>query len=303
MATKTSSVLLGDVTTDARFQALVQFIDAALLAGGWVLSSDSGQANPATIAHPTVANTKQGYRIYKMGDTLQATSPVFMRIDFGSNSTVSTFAWWITIGSGSDGAGNITNVTFNGGARLQGFGMNSPSTTPGNSYASVGPARCAFAILVNNSAGAACYFLSVERSKDANGNDTGDGVMVFWSDYANGGNYFGPSFCRYVILAGGAQPAQETGLNYICSTTNPSDTFAPGDVGVGIPFCFKGVAQQPGMNLCIVSSLDVGAEGNFQIRMYGQTITFQHLNSVSIYKGLSGSANQDQYSRVCMRFD
>ena len=119
MAISLSTVLFPDNSTDANFRAWVQFVhDLLITTGGWVDPGDTGQLNIAAAAHPIAANTKVGYRIYRMDDTLQATSPVFMRLDYGSSATANQTGIWVTIGTATDGAGTIptANMRFNGGS-------------------------------------------------------------------------------------------------------------------------------------------------------------------------------------------
>lgn len=303
MATRFSPSLLADVTTDARLQANAQFIEDTLVsAGGWVVTADSGQTLPSALVHPTVANSKKGYRIYKMADTLQATSPVFVRLDFGSGPVASIFGLWITIGTGSDGAGNITGMLHNGGARAQGISTNTPGTGVGNSYGSADNGRFSFALYVGTSNFSFCQVFTLERSKSLGGSDTGNGLILIWSDYATG-NFAGPSHIKYLICAGGSQPAEEIGLNYSLPGVNPCETWFPGDSGLGVVIPFKGMAQQPGMNVVIVGSADMGPESNFKTIIYGRAVGYQHLNNVYVYKAIAGSQNGDNNARACIRYD
>ena len=87
-----------------------------------VRTADTGQVNLEAMTAPdwTVASTSMGYLIYRFDDVLQATKPVFLRIEFfsfiwsqGNNGTgyqgQGCFHTRITVGTGTDGAGTITN--------------------------------------------------------------------------------------------------------------------------------------------------------------------------------------------------
>jgi hypothetical protein len=304
MATEFTSTLVSDVTTDAKFIAIVQFVEDTLVGGGWVVTGDTLQTLPSAMVHPTVANSKKGYRIYRMNDALQATAPVFVRFDFGSAPTLTVFAYWITIGTGSDGFGNITGIVHNGGARLQGVSTNNTGGAfTGNSYGSAAPNRFSISMFALPQGASYVQTFMLERSKDFSGNDTSDGLIFIWQDYATG-SLPGPSHIKYLILAGGTQPNEDTGLNYNLSTNNPTETWIPGDVQAALPFPFKGVAQQPGMNMVIIAVNDCSAEGNFTINLYGRVVAYQQLNTVTVYKGLSGAIGvQDINGRVAIRYD
>lgn len=300
MATRTSSSLLPDNSTDAHFRAWAGFIEDTLVTtGGWVVTGDTGQTAPASLAHPTIANTKQGYRVYRMADTLQGTSPVFMRIDFGSTATINNPGFWVTIGTGSDGAGTITGIVWNGGASATPNVGNSSNTTSltNNSYGSADTNRASLALFVQSNANYHLVFC-IERTKDATGADTGVGLLI---------GYVPPALAtlsrsRYIVLAGGSQPTEETGLSYILTQKNPSETFGS-DIGCGIVIPFKGVAQQPGTNVMIVNSNDVSTEGQFTLTLYSSSRTYQQLNALVPVKALSGSNANDSNSRCGIRYD
>jgi hypothetical protein len=299
MATRFSSII-PDCSTDANFRPIVQFIEDTLVTtGGWVVTSDTGQATLSTITHPTVANTKQGYRIYRMADSLQSTNPVFMRLDFGGSANPVVFGMWVTIGTGSNGSGTITGIAWNGGASATPNVANSGnSASAQNAYGSASTNRACIAIGIMGSVSNCQTVFTIERSKDSSGNDTGDGLLLCYNLITTTLNQ-----SRYIILAGGTQPTAE-GLSYVLTARNPSETFAPGDIGVGIVVPMKGVAQQPGMNVMIVNSSDVGAQGSFSMTVYGATHTYQHLDAMILpQKATAGSAVNDSNARVCIRYE
>jgi hypothetical protein len=300
MATRTSSTLLPDNSTDAHFQAWAQFIEDTLVTtGGWVHSTETGETAPGSLVHPTTANTKKGFRVYKMNDSLQGTNPVYMRIDYGSSGAANTPGIWLTIGTGSDGAGTITGIVWNGGSSSTPKIASSSNTTSltNNSYGSADTNRVTIGLFTQNNANYPLIF-GIERTKDATGADTGTGLLlVYLAATATTVNT-----SRMVLLAGGSQPTAETGLSYVLTRQNPSETFGA-DIGCGIVIHFKGVAQQPGANWMVVNSSDVSAEGQFTLTLYGASRTYQHLNATNPTKALAGSSASDTNARVGMRYD
>lgn len=96
--------------TNVQFQAWVtEVVTALFTALGVTQTSDTGQINPATVAAPSAANASQGYVIGRFNDTLQATSPIFFKLEFGSGSAAADPQMYLTVGSGSNGSGTITN--------------------------------------------------------------------------------------------------------------------------------------------------------------------------------------------------
>jgi hypothetical protein len=100
-------------TTDADFRAWGSALSAAMQTCGLLQATDTGQINWVTVARPVGNNTVAGYEIYKFTDALQATSPVFIKLEYGTGSTSTNFgapALWLTVGQGSNGAGTLTGV-------------------------------------------------------------------------------------------------------------------------------------------------------------------------------------------------
>ena len=81
MATDTRS-LSAYLADNATFQAWATGIDDQIKDMGWVQTSDTGQVDVTTVARPA-AGAYAGYRIYRMDDSLQSTSPVFLKLEYG----------------------------------------------------------------------------------------------------------------------------------------------------------------------------------------------------------------------------
>lgn len=155
----------------ATWQARCQAIHNQLLALGLVATADTGQIDLTTAAKPSAANASAGAKMYRFSDALQATKPVFIRVEYGTASgTSGTFGLWMTVGYSTDGANNINSVNS---GRLQ----VSPGSTGGQGglthYGSGANNRLAW--FTTGAGGTAGMF--VERAKDANGNET-DGIIV-----------------------------------------------------------------------------------------------------------------------------
>jgi hypothetical protein len=114
MATHSTTAAF-DHSSDAGFQVWMQAFHDCFEFSGQILqvTSDTGQYNPSDIATATrpSTNTPWGYRIYAFNDTAQTTAPIFIKIEYGTGGSSSQAAFWWTVGTGSDGAGNITGVT------------------------------------------------------------------------------------------------------------------------------------------------------------------------------------------------
>lgn len=301
MATRVSTTLHPDCSTDLNFRAWTQFIEDTLVAtGGWSVTSDTGQTVPSTMAHPTGNNQAVGYRIYTMSDSLQSTAPVFMKVEYGQSPFAGSIpGTWITIGTGSNGSGTITGVMM--ARTLVGPVTNfSDPAFITNSYGSAASNRAGWGLFIQTSQSCVMCF-SIERSKNALGADTGDGLLLLYTGAVR------PALetSRYLSYQIAVQPAIEQGLSYILTSSNPTQTLG-GDIGLGVISHFRGIAQQPGTNMVIVNSGDVGGQGSFTATIYGLARTYQQLDS-RLPPGQATTnntgSNEDANRRCCMRFD
>lgn len=191
MATLTGTTA-PDVLTLASYRKWVQFVHDAFLAMGWVKTADTGQADPATIALPgTAANTYTGFEIFRMNDVLQATAPVFVKVEYGrGGATVNAASVAVTVGRGTDGAGVIIGVLF---LRT----MVNATTTGGSAteypcYASGDTGSICLAmwpVLSGNST----FLFAIERSRDTGGASTADALLIVLA--SNGANSANGSVC------------------------------------------------------------------------------------------------------------
>lgn len=89
MATATTTA--SAISNDATWRERHKFISDLLTAGGIPKTADSGQIDLTTATQPGSNNTAAGYEIRRFADTLQATKPIFFKIEYGrdggANST------------------------------------------------------------------------------------------------------------------------------------------------------------------------------------------------------------------------
>lgn len=181
--------------TDAEYRAWVQTIHDFLAGVGLVQTGDTGQINPATVLKPSVLTAPNGYEIWRLNDALQGASPVLFKIEYGASNPLANPMIWLTVGTATDGAGNLIG---NKSTRL--IGNTTPFTAPRSWYGSGDSSR--FTIAIHPEVGDAGYwYFGIERTKDANGNDTGEGVTLFKSSYDSGNP--GNLQHQTIVLTGG----------------------------------------------------------------------------------------------------
>lgn len=161
---KTSASLAYLNSSNANFQAWAGMIHNALISGGWIDTLDTGSTDPTSATAP--ANGSYIFKVYKMGDTLQATSPCFMKIRYGSSGASLQASMGVTLGTATNGSGTLTNATteiLSAGATIFASSAVCYVSTDTNRFS------CAmFTTATNNSTS---FSFQVERSHDNTGAD------------------------------------------------------------------------------------------------------------------------------------
>lgn len=303
MATKTDSALVTPMTTDAHFRAIATFVhDLLVTTGGWVNTSDTGQVDLTTVTKPAGANTKAGYKVYRMADTLQSTSPLYMKLHYGTAGGATAPGIWFTLSSSTNGAGGPTGTVYwNDDATTVPTCSSNPSAAVA-SIESRGAAGTGWAVFrLFDQAGAnlpAVMGFAIERTKDSSGADTASGWLLHWM-----GSNTGVWTKQLYIPAGTAPPTAENGLQMIVSSNNPSALGA--DVGISVPIPVYGYARQPGLNLIAAKSSDVSASTSLAFTFYGATHTYLFPGSTTVTQANSAAAagNGITNTRVAIRYE
>jgi hypothetical protein len=166
---------LGD---DATFRTWGSGLAAQLAAIGLVKTADTGQINWATVTRPVSALA--GYEIWRFNDTLQATKPVFVRVDYGA---LGDRPWLeVRVGTNTNGAGTLTGQVgtlrdINGNASKT-AGVTLPSYCSGSS------SRLNLCTNLDAASSSFSIIMLIERTKTSAGVDTGDGIVTFDSSAA-----------------------------------------------------------------------------------------------------------------------
>lgn len=304
MTTAVTSTVF-DMTSDAAFRTWVQEVITMLFTTlGVTQTADTGQINTATVTRPGAANTSAGYVVGRFNDTLQATAPIFFKLEFGTGTTgLTTPQMWITVGTGSNGSGTITGIV---GTRVSAGRTTINSTvTP---YSNRGCYSTALGVLwftlKQGSPGAnerCASGFAIYRSIDSTGAPTADGFMLL----TNSGIATG------VTASGNAQAISNlTGLAYTSSAPwvtasstawgifpfVPSTSSYGGNAQIGPVFQFTpiiGVAAALG--LCCISEIPVGSTAS-GVTLVGSTAR-TYINAgtlvgdVSTITSVSGSSS------------
>jgi hypothetical protein len=253
-------------SSDALFRAWGKGISDALAACGLVKTGDTGQIDWSSVAHPTSTSSMMGYEVWTFNDALQATAPIFIKIQYGSESNgANNPGITLDIGHASDGAGNLTGTT----ATQRVFGCSTNSTSTAATFISSDGGRLNLAFVANLTSGFSFY---IERTRDDSGVATGDGVdIVCWGSH--GGTGFGSQ--QYLPASGNPNPATPN-TSLFCCSPNSSSTVYGKNMGLFPIFPCLGYPGNPTMGALVYLNAEIGAAGGtlIAVTMYGTSHTF-----------------------------
>jgi hypothetical protein len=215
--------------TQASFIDVWSAFSAALTTVGFLKTTDTGQVDWASNpAHPATT-TFPYYEIRKFSDALQATAPLFMKIEYGMTANTNIIRF--QLGTATDGAGNLTKqlsavFTLSGSA----------TTTTGQCYVSYGDGRVSWTLWPT--VASAAQTVSVARTVNDDGSPNGDGFNVVTGSNAKQQ--------QFVPSEGGGAPFPITPLtNYVCSAPGTGTGNAGTIVSVYPVFPFRGYNDNP----------------------------------------------------------
>lgn len=207
--------------TTAFREFITRMTDVFSLAG-WVNTNASGSINPTTV-NAVSANNIAGYQVWRFNDTLHNNGyPVFVKVEYGSgpgNFSINYQAGlWLSAGFRHDGTASISVTGINGvGSTPRGTGVliqGDQTVRRTIRFCCISGSDSAAIIGEENNNGAVAF--SVERTKDANGNSTNEGVVVSYFNNIWIEN-FRSSHMLYSYNTASFTPVEETSPNYILS--------------------------------------------------------------------------------------
>lgn len=268
MATSNQTLTLSATITDAEFRAVSQFIANTMETGGIIKTSDTGQVNLTTMTFPVANYTAAGYEIRRFSDALQATAPIFMKIEYARGGGANFFDIFLTLGTGSDGAGNITGIKY---SRTQ---LNLATNFTSSSCLISAGASWVIFMLGTNSSGLGVF--SLERAKTSTGADSNRGLYLLTNKP--------PQQCRFIDYTGVSSPINEgSSGGCFAPAQATSGLHSSGNVAV-YPFYFFGAGETMPPSRNLVGGFDANfTDGSsYSVQLYGQTQT--------MYKPLSGGS-------------
>jgi hypothetical protein len=163
---------------DAGFQTWATELYDEVIAAGMVQTPDTGQLATPVVASLPATNTAAGYWMLRMNDSQQGSLPLFVKMEPGTASTAGRPSLWVTVGTGTDGAGNLTGIVSSRNIAFANAALTS-TVTNYPSYICCTEGAFWFAFKIGSSANTARTFV-LARSSGANGLPNAEGATCYW---------------------------------------------------------------------------------------------------------------------------
>jgi hypothetical protein len=283
-------ISIADNGTSDRFRDWGKKLSDAMEAVGFIKTADTGQIDWSTVLMPDAARTYMGYEIRRFTDALQDSSPVFVKIEYGSCAYNKVKPGMrITVGQGSDGEGNLTGFVSSY------FYINcygSADTSEYSSHISGDGGRINLGTWLAASSNSSGAFW-IERMKDSSGNPTADGVHICSS--VNNDNHGTTSAAQFLPVA--AEPYPLSPGKFMCAIPSTSNmTTYSENIGIFPVYVNLGCAGNPDLGGLVIS-LD-------ELQSSGAMMTINILGSNHNYiiiRGLSFAAAGNSSCNVLLR--
>lgn len=241
-----------DQTGTPNFQLWGKDISDTLALIGLVKVATAGEIDWTTVTRPS--SGVAGFEIWRFNDAMQATAPIYIRLEYGVIGSTSINAWF-TVGTSVSGAGVLGGVTSD--PQVAWRDLRPPATEVRDNYA------CAVSGTVwmcrhmkPTTAGTdAAMFFAVVRTCDADGLPNGEGCAVYGSGSGTGSG--GPTVTVQVLRF--SAPAGKQQLVPTPSTAYIPQAIAASTVG-GVPQVFLLFICVPKMRAHATMGLMVFAE-------------------------------------------
>lgn len=221
MTTLTWTTALNHANT-AGWRATHSELSANLTAVGAPKTADTGQVDWTTNNKPTTAGTPR-YEIRYLNDSLHATTPIYFKLEWDNSDSGGTVPYmFLTVGTGSDGSGNITGIVTSRVQICLGELLSSSVIARASYLCGIsgylGLSYKRYAQINGVSAPIGFSFFAISRFRDASGTPIDGGFYVYYSSAtANHQTYRftvntalstavddGNSICFFPGLVGGA---------------------------------------------------------------------------------------------------
>lgn len=279
-----------DHTSDAGFRAWGsefsgQLSSVGTTSGCLTRTADTGQINWVTVNRPGT-NTAGGYENWQLTDSLGVSSPIYIKLEYGTGSGATIPAIWITVGTGTNGAGTLTGNTT---TRVQACLPSTPASTvtnyPNYVCASEGYLGSVLKLGAATNGQPSGYFFVV-RPCETDGTLRSDGVVVYFY-----GTSSASVVCESLNLVSGTKYGNTTNNKSFCMIPNEVVSTA---VGSDI-FSFRHFTAYPHVysnnGLCTVLCNEMSQHAADSVALNGATPhTYLQLGADGTPRGITSAA-------------
>lgn len=260
--------------SNAAFQSWSTKMHGLIVNAGWVQTADTGQVNVATAALPA-ANAYSGYRVYALADASQAAAPIFCKVEFGNGATTGRPQLRVAFGTGSSGAGALTNTSTVQTLTCSATGT-SGVTRPGYACGLTGVA----AVWTGQGVAADTIGFAVERWRDSDGVVTALG----WTYLA-----YGPATVAEQTYRVGVGWRTATARFSCVSPVGTTAVEGP-DVGLFPHIPVHGLGKRPGLMFVAHFAADIAAPSTFTASRYQVVRTYRAMGlAIAAWSPLGGT--------------
>lgn len=266
--------LIENVISWAAIQAVCQPFHSWLSTIGWVQTADTGQIDfTAGSGSLPAISTGGAYQIWKFGDSLQSTAPYFFRFEWGGGVyDGQSLAMALTVGTATDGAGNITTQAS---SRMI-ISTAAKYLVTNLCYMSGDVDRVAFGMF-DGPVGSESFFIGIDRSRNSSGTTTGTNCHVFMAGQAiatSGTSNTGAWSCS-VPQSGTVDSS--CGLWHGAFNQAQNSMYGASYVGTAIPIPYNVYPQGEVMNQLIYQGSDFESHKTVPLTIMGSSHTYMPL--------------------------
>lgn len=258
MPTLVSETVLSN-TLDADWRRWIRTVHEFFLHAGWVALDSTGDIDFDTTENPTSGYQQIDFKVYRMDDALQGTTPCFVKVWFGSGTVLTYPAFYIQASLTNDDG----DLEIGGG----------PFTRPGLMVPCTNQSTSLVEALMSGDTNRIVFSLgqnwnmaigfSIERTKDSNGDDDARGFLV--THFAGTGVSF-----QHTLLANPAKSGHayySTFLRHGLPQLNPSEF--NNRIVVSPPRTLGFAGMEFGRNLLVVKLGDWATAEEIVLDLFG----------------------------------
>lgn len=262
---------LATMAVEAQVRSLLTGLRDAIVAVGWAQTADTGQLDPTTATVPA-SGADAGYWVFRLNDGIG--SGLYLRLDPGRMGSGGMMRLGVTLGTGSDGAGEITGVIL---PRLDLNAASTASTTTAvSSFASSDGHSLAIMHAPENPN---CRIqIIIERSRDSSGAATADAIAIALSSFGTSGVRVVPFSDPTRLSLGSHLPVALPDTIGGISAWGPTTSLSPdGEVAPTFPVPWVAAGCPPWISgaCAVVAPGDAAVTSLIQVSPHGSPRTFR----------------------------